>query len=52
MSRLSGAQRISVGGALTWVAAKALADAAISLRDEGDFGVLSARVPLADWFRG
>ena len=39
-------------GALTWVAAKALADAAASLRDDGDFGVLSARVPLADWFRG
>jgi 2-methylisocitrate lyase-like PEP mutase family enzyme len=46
----AGAQRISVGGALTWVAAKALADAAASLRD-GDFGVLSARVPFADWFR-
>jgi 2-methylisocitrate lyase-like PEP mutase family enzyme len=48
----AGAQRISVGGGLTWVAAKALADAAMSLRDEGDFDVLSARVPLADWFRG
>jgi 2-methylisocitrate lyase-like PEP mutase family enzyme len=47
----AGAQRVSVGGALTWVAARALADAAASLRDEGDFGVLSARVPLADWFR-
>ena len=48
----AGAQRVSVGGGLTWVAAKALADAATSLRDEGDFDVLSARVPLADWFRG
>jgi len=48
----AGAQRVSVGGALTWVAARALADAAASLRDDGDFGVLSARVPLADWFRG
>ena len=47
----AGAQRVSVGGALTWVAARALADAAASLRDDGDFGVLSARVPLADWFR-
>jgi 2-methylisocitrate lyase-like PEP mutase family enzyme len=47
----AGAQRISVGGGLTWIAAKALADAAASLRDEGDFDVLSARVPLADWFR-
>jgi 2-methylisocitrate lyase-like PEP mutase family enzyme len=48
----AGAQRVSVGGALTWVGARALADAAASLRDDGDFGVLSARVPLADWFRG
>jgi 2-methylisocitrate lyase-like PEP mutase family enzyme len=48
----AGAQRVSVGGALTWVAAKALADAATSLRDEGDFDVLSARVPLEEWFRG
>ena len=48
----AGAQRVSVGGALTWVAAKALEDAAIALRDEGDLGVLSARVPIADWFRG
>jgi 2-methylisocitrate lyase-like PEP mutase family enzyme len=48
----AGAQRVSVGGALTWIAAKALGDAALALRDEGDFGVLSARVPLADWFRG
>jgi 2-methylisocitrate lyase-like PEP mutase family enzyme len=48
----AGAQRISVGGGLTWVAARALADAAASLRDEGHFAVLSARVPLADWFRG
>jgi 2-methylisocitrate lyase-like PEP mutase family enzyme len=48
----AGAQRISVGGGLTWVAARALADAAASLRDDGDFDVLSARVPLADWFRG
>jgi 2-methylisocitrate lyase-like PEP mutase family enzyme len=47
----AGAQRVSVGGALTWVAAKAFADAAVSLRDEGDFDVLSARVPLDDWFR-
>jgi 2-methylisocitrate lyase-like PEP mutase family enzyme len=48
----AGAQRISVGGSLTWIAAKALADAAVWLRDEGDFGVLSAPAPPADWFRG
>ena len=29
----AGAQRVSVGGALTWVAAKAMADAATAIRD-------------------
>ena len=45
----AGAQRVSVGGALTWVAAKAFAGAATAIRDEGDFSALSARVPLGDW---
>ena len=45
----AGAQRVSVGGALAWVAVKAAADAASAMR-EGDFSALSARVPLADWF--
>jgi 2-methylisocitrate lyase-like PEP mutase family enzyme len=45
----AGAQRVSVGGALTWVAVKAAADAASAMR-EGDFSALHARVPLADWF--
>ena len=45
----TGAQRVSVGGGLTWVAVKAAADAASAMR-EGDFSALSARVPLADWF--
>ncbi len=45
----AGAQRVSVGGALAWVAFKAAADAA-SAMGEGDFSALSARVPLADWF--
>ncbi|HZE29167.1 MAG TPA: isocitrate lyase/phosphoenolpyruvate mutase family protein [Gaiellaceae bacterium] len=45
----AGAQRVSVGGALTWVAVKAAADAAGAMR-EGDFSPLAARVPLADWF--
>jgi 2-methylisocitrate lyase-like PEP mutase family enzyme len=48
----AGAQRISVGGALTWVAAKALADAATAMRDEGDLSPLASRLPLADWFGG
>jgi 2-methylisocitrate lyase-like PEP mutase family enzyme len=46
----AGAQRISVGGSLTWVAAQALVDAATAIRDRGDLSVLSARLPLADWF--
>jgi 2-methylisocitrate lyase-like PEP mutase family enzyme len=44
-----GAQRISVGGALTWVATKAMADAATALCD-GDSSALAARVPLQEWF--
>ena len=44
----AGAQRVSVGGALTWVAVKAAADAAEGMR-QGDFSALAARVPLADW---
>ncbi len=47
----AGAQRVSVGGALTWVAARAMADAAVAIRDHGDFSALSARLPLADWFQ-
>jgi 2-methylisocitrate lyase-like PEP mutase family enzyme len=44
----AGAQRVSVGGALTWVAVKAFVDAASALR-EGDLSPLAARVPLKDW---
>jgi 2-methylisocitrate lyase-like PEP mutase family enzyme len=45
----AGAQRVSVGGALAWVAVRAAADAAAALR-EGDLSPLAARVPLPDWF--
>ena len=45
----AGAQRVSVGGALTWVAARALVDAASAIRDRGDFSALSARLPLDEW---
>ncbi|HEX4760447.1 MAG TPA: isocitrate lyase/phosphoenolpyruvate mutase family protein [Thermoleophilaceae bacterium] len=44
----AGAQRISVGGALTLVAAGAMRRAAEQIRDSGDFSVLSERPPLAD----
>jgi 2-methylisocitrate lyase-like PEP mutase family enzyme len=45
----AGAQRISVGGALTWVAARAFADAATAIRDRGDFSALDAQLPVDDW---
>jgi 2-methylisocitrate lyase-like PEP mutase family enzyme len=40
----AGAQRVSVGGALTWVAVAALTKAAEALRD-GDLSVLAASAP-------
>jgi len=48
----AGVQRISVGGALTWVAASALVSAATDIRERGDFSSLVARLPLAEWFGG
>jgi 2-methylisocitrate lyase-like PEP mutase family enzyme len=45
----ASAPRISVGGSLTWVAGKALADAATAIRNAGDLSALSARIPVADW---
>jgi 2-methylisocitrate lyase-like PEP mutase family enzyme len=44
----AGAQRISVGGALTWVAVAAFRDAAEALQ-RGDATPLATRVPLKDW---
>ena len=48
----AGAKRISVGGALTWVAIAALARAARQIRDAGDFSALDVPVPSADWNDG
>ena len=45
----AGAQRVSVGGALTWVAVGALAAAASRIRDAGDFSVLTPPPELGDW---
>ena len=45
----AGAQRVSVGGALTWVAVGAFASAATAIRDDGDFSQLAVRLPLGDW---
>jgi 2-methylisocitrate lyase-like PEP mutase family enzyme len=47
----AGGRRISVGGALTWVAISAMATAAEEIRDSGDFSSLGARVPLGEWLR-
>ena len=48
----AGARRISVGGALAWVAASALIEAAERIRDDGDLSVLGARGPRREWLRG
>ena len=48
----AGARRVSVGGALTWVAAGALATAAQKMRDEGDISVLEAPVRIREWLGG
>ena len=45
----AGAQRVSVGGALTWVAAAAMASAATRIRDHGDFSSLAVSLPLDEW---
>jgi 2-methylisocitrate lyase-like PEP mutase family enzyme len=47
----AGGQRISVGGALTWVAVGAMAAAARELHETGDFSALDASVELGDWLR-
>jgi 2-methylisocitrate lyase-like PEP mutase family enzyme len=45
----AGAQRISIGGRLTWVAAEAATAAARAIRDRGDFSLLSDEAP--GWLR-
>jgi 2-methylisocitrate lyase-like PEP mutase family enzyme len=45
----AGGTRISVGGALTWVAVGALVDAATRIRDEGDLSVLGQKPPIDQW---
>jgi 2-methylisocitrate lyase-like PEP mutase family enzyme len=45
----AGGQRVSVGGALAWVAVAAMAAAAEQIRDAGDFGALRVPVRVADW---
>ena len=45
----AGAQRVSVGGSLTWTAAQALADAAIAIRDRGSFEGLGDGSAVRAW---
>jgi 2-methylisocitrate lyase-like PEP mutase family enzyme len=45
----AGAQRISVGGALTWVAVSAMAAAAEEMRERGTFTALGVSPPIRDW---
>ncbi|HET7855732.1 MAG TPA: isocitrate lyase/phosphoenolpyruvate mutase family protein [Gaiellaceae bacterium] len=46
----AGAQRISLGGSLTWTAVGAAASAARDILDRGDFSSLGPSPPLRDWF--
>jgi 2-methylisocitrate lyase-like PEP mutase family enzyme len=45
----AGAQRVSVGGALTWVGVAGLVSAAERIRDGGDFSVLAEGVKIDEW---
>ena len=47
----AGAQRVSVGGALTWTAAGAFVEAATAIRDRGDFSSLGESSSFADYLR-
>jgi 2-methylisocitrate lyase-like PEP mutase family enzyme len=48
----AGAQRISVGGRLTWAAVGAMAEAAERIRDHGDFSSLTGPARVAEWLSG
>jgi 2-methylisocitrate lyase-like PEP mutase family enzyme len=48
----AGGQRISVGGALTWVAVGAMAAAAERIRDGGDLSALTDPGPVLEWVGG
>jgi 2-methylisocitrate lyase-like PEP mutase family enzyme len=48
----AGGRRVSVGGALTWVAVNAMAEAAQRIRDEGDFSVLTGAGRIPEWLGG
>jgi 2-methylisocitrate lyase-like PEP mutase family enzyme len=45
----AGAQRVSLGGSLAFVAVAAMAEAAEAIRDNGDFGPITLGPKLRDW---
>lgn len=45
----AGAQRVSLGGLLAWVAAAAMAQATEAIRDTGDLSGLWVRAPVGEW---
>lgn len=45
----AGGQRISVGGALTWTAIAAMAQAAEKIREQGDFSSLGSSARIREW---
>ena len=45
----AGAQRVSVGGGLTWTAVNAMLDAAKAISDEGDFSALGRPAEFQEW---
>ena len=48
----AGAQRVSLGGSLTWVAVRAFTDAATAIAERQDLSVLDAESPQAEWLGG
>lgn len=48
----AGAQRVSVGGGLTWTAAEAMASAAEQIRDGGDFSEVKSPARVKGWLGG
>ena len=47
----AGGQRVSVGGALTWVAVRAMASAAEQMLETGDFSALRGSGPVGEWLQ-
>jgi len=45
----AGGRRISVGGALTWVAVNAMVTVAKEMRDDGDFSSLDVPLHIEEW---